>query len=121
MHLALPSLRYAFALRHIPASIGAVLNSTAPMFGALLAALFLGERFTGRKAAGCCAGIAGVVLVVQPGALRRHRRRMGTLLEIGCGTKYGPPEPSEMRCDRLKLRVRRMIILFSEKIHSLIT
>lgn len=37
VNLALPSLRYAFALRHIPASIGAVLNSTVPMFGALLA------------------------------------------------------------------------------------
>ena len=69
VNLALPSLLYAFALMHIPASIGAVLNSTAPMFGALLAALFLGERFTGRKAAGCLAGIAGVALVVKPGAL----------------------------------------------------
>src|SRR6185503_10517974 len=69
VNLALPSLLYAFALTYIPASIGAVLNSTAPMFGALLAALFLGERFTVSKAAGCLAGIAGVVLVVQPGAL----------------------------------------------------
>ncbi len=69
VNLALPSLFYAFALRHIPASVGAVLNSTAPMFGALLAALFLGERLSARKTAGCAAGIAGVVLVVQPGAL----------------------------------------------------
>ena len=67
VNLALPSLLYAFALRHIPASIGAVLNATSPMFGALLAALFLGERFTGRMAAGCVAGIAGVLLVVNPG------------------------------------------------------
>ena len=66
VNLALPSLFYAFALRHIPASIGAVLNATAPMFGALLAALFLGERMSLRKAAGCIAGIAGVVLVVRP-------------------------------------------------------
>lgn len=69
VNLALPSLFYAFALRHIPASMGAVLNSTSPMFGALLAALFLGERLSARKAAGCAAGIAGVALVVQPGAL----------------------------------------------------
>jgi drug/metabolite transporter (DMT)-like permease len=69
VNLALPSLFYAFALRHIPASLGAVLNSTAPMFGALLAAFFLGERFTLRKGAGCIAGIAGVALVVKPGAL----------------------------------------------------
>ncbi len=69
VNLALPSLLYAFALTYIPASIGAVLNATAPMFGALLAALFLGERFSVGKAAGCLAGIAGVVLVVKPGAL----------------------------------------------------
>jgi drug/metabolite transporter (DMT)-like permease len=69
VNLALPSLFYAFALRHIPASMGAVLNSTSPMFGALLAALFLGERLSVLKTAGCAAGIAGVALVVQPGAL----------------------------------------------------
>ena len=69
VNLALPSLFYAFALRHIPASMGAVLNSTSPMFGGLLAALFLGERLSLRKAAGCAAGIAGVALVVQPGTL----------------------------------------------------
>lgn len=68
VNLALPSLLYAFALSYLPASLAAVLNSTAPMFGALLAALFLGERFTGRMGAGCAAGIAGVALIVQPGA-----------------------------------------------------
>jgi drug/metabolite transporter (DMT)-like permease len=69
VNLALPSLFYAFALRHIPASIGAVLNASAPMFGAVIAALFLGERMSLRKAAGCIAGIAGVALVVRPGSV----------------------------------------------------
>lgn len=71
VNLALPSLFYAFALRTLSASVGAVLNSTAPIFGALFAALFLGERFTARKIVGCVAGIAGVALVVQPGTLAR--------------------------------------------------
>lgn len=66
VNMALPSLFYAFALRHIPASIGAVLNASAPMFGAVVAALFLGERLSLRKAAGCVAGIAGVALVAKP-------------------------------------------------------
>jgi drug/metabolite transporter (DMT)-like permease len=69
VNLALPSLLYAFAMRHIPASIGAMINSTSPIFGALLAAAFLGERFTGRMAAGCAAGLAGVALVVRPGSV----------------------------------------------------
>ena len=66
VNLALPSLFYAFALRHIPASVGAVLNSTSPIFGALCAAWFLGERLTPGRIAGCAAGFAGVALVVQP-------------------------------------------------------
>ena len=69
VNMALPSLFYAFALRHIPASIGAVLNASAPMFGAVIAALFLGERLSLRKAAGCVAGIAGVALIARPGVL----------------------------------------------------
>jgi len=69
VNMALPSLFYAFALRHIPASIGAVLNAASPMFGAVIAAIFLGERLSLRKAAGCIAGIAGVGLVVRPGAI----------------------------------------------------
>ena len=68
VNLALPSLLYAFALQHIPAAVGAMINSTSPIFGALLAAFFLGERFSGRMAAGCAAGLAGVALVVQPDA-----------------------------------------------------
>src|SRR5262252_6031301 len=41
VNMLLPSLLYAFALMHIPASVGAVLNSTAPIFGALIGAALL--------------------------------------------------------------------------------
>lgn len=68
VNFALPSLLYAFALAHIPATLGTVLNATSPMFGALLAALFHGERLSGRMAAGCVSGIAGVLLIVKPDA-----------------------------------------------------
>ncbi len=68
VNMALPSLLYAFALMHIPASLAAILNSTAPMFGALFAAFLLGERLGARKSAGFIAGIAGVALVVRPDA-----------------------------------------------------
>ena len=68
VNLALPSLLYGFALAHIPAALGALLNATSPVFGALLAAAFLGERLTARVALGCAAGLAGVALVVQPAA-----------------------------------------------------
>jgi drug/metabolite transporter (DMT)-like permease len=64
-----PFFCYAFAAMHIPASLSAILNSTAPMFGAAAGALWLGERITARKALGLAAGIAGVALVSQPGGL----------------------------------------------------
>lgn len=69
VNLALPSLLYAFALRHMPASLGAVLNATSPIFGALCAAWFLGERLTARMILGCIAGFAGVPLVARPDAV----------------------------------------------------
>ena len=67
VNMALPSLLYGFAMMHIPASLAALLNSTSPMFGALFAALFLGERLTARKVFGCVAGACGVALIAQPG------------------------------------------------------
>jgi len=67
VNMALPSLLYGFAMIHIPAALAAILNSTSPMFGALFAALFLGERLAARKALGCAVGAAGVALVAQPG------------------------------------------------------
>ena len=66
VNMALPSLLYAFAMMHIPAALAAFLNSTSPMFGALFAALFLGERLTARKGLGCAAGACGVALIAQP-------------------------------------------------------
>jgi drug/metabolite transporter (DMT)-like permease len=69
VNLALPSLFYAFALQYVPAAVGVVLNSTSPMFGALLAWLLLGDRFSLRMAVGCLAGFAGVALVVRPAGL----------------------------------------------------
>lgn len=63
---ALPFLLYAFASMHAPASLLALLNSTAPIFGALFGALWLAERFTWRRALGLAAGAAGVALVSRP-------------------------------------------------------
>jgi drug/metabolite transporter (DMT)-like permease len=51
----------------LPAGYSAVLNATAPLFGVLAGALFGEERLTGRKLAGCAAGLAGVALLVRLG------------------------------------------------------
>ncbi len=64
---AIPFLLYAFAALHIPASYSVILNSTLPLFGAVLSAAFLDERLTAAKLAGLGAGAAGVTLVSKAG------------------------------------------------------
>jgi drug/metabolite transporter (DMT)-like permease len=64
---ALPFVLYAIAALHIPASYSVILNSTTPLFTALLAVPLLGERLTWAKLAGLAAGAAGVVLVSRAG------------------------------------------------------
>ena len=60
---SLPFVLYAFAALYIPASYSVILNSVAPLFAALLAALVLAEPFTSRKLAGLACGALGVTLV----------------------------------------------------------
>jgi drug/metabolite transporter (DMT)-like permease len=63
----LPFMLFAFAALHIPASYSVILNSTAPLFTALLAVPLLGERLTWVKIAGLIVGAAGVALVSRAG------------------------------------------------------
>jgi len=66
INTALPFALYAYAAVHIPAGVSAVTNATAPIWGALLATLFLRERLTASRAAGLLLGIVGVALVTRP-------------------------------------------------------
>ncbi len=65
---AIPFSLYAFAALHVPAGYSAILNSSAPLFGAVFAALWLAEPLTVRKIAGLAFGCAGVALVAWRGA-----------------------------------------------------
>jgi drug/metabolite transporter (DMT)-like permease len=62
-----PFMLFAFAALYIPASYSVILNSTAPLFTALLAVPLLGERLTWTKVAGLVAGAVGVALVSRAG------------------------------------------------------
>lgn len=66
MNTALPFVLYAYAAIHIPAGLSAVLNATAPIWGALLAAALLRERLTLARSLGLLFGIAGVALITRP-------------------------------------------------------
>ncbi len=66
---AIPFTGFSFAALHLPAAYSAVLNATAPLFGALFSVLWLAERLTLRKLAGLALGIAGVAILVGAGTL----------------------------------------------------
>jgi drug/metabolite transporter (DMT)-like permease len=61
---ALPFFLFAFAARTLSASVLAVLNATAPMWGALLGAAWTRTGVPPRVAAGLLLGTAGVALLV---------------------------------------------------------
>lgn len=62
----LPFLLFAYAAVTLTAGLLSVLNSTAPMWGAVMAAILLGERISGRRVVGFALGVAGVALVTRP-------------------------------------------------------
>ena len=66
---AIPFAAFAYAALTLPAGYSAILNATAPLFSALLAAVWLSDRLTLRKLAGLGFGIAGVALLVRLGPL----------------------------------------------------
>jgi len=70
---ALPFVLFCFAEQTIGASTAGILNATSPFFGAVAAAIWLGEPLTARKIGGMTLGLVGVALLVglQPEALTR--------------------------------------------------
>ncbi|WP_081897360.1 DMT family transporter [Massilia sp. BSC265] len=73
---ALPFLLFAFAARTLSASVLSVLNATAPMFGALVGAVWARQAVSPRAALGLVLGTVGVGLLVgfdhvseRPGAM----------------------------------------------------
>ncbi len=61
---ALPYLLLAFAALSIPAGMSAILNSTMPLFGAVVGYVWLGERIAQSRVVGLLLGIVGVTVLV---------------------------------------------------------
>jgi drug/metabolite transporter (DMT)-like permease len=61
LNSALPFLAYSYAALSITAGLASIFNATAPLWGALVAWLWLHDRLTGSKVTGLAIGFAGVV------------------------------------------------------------
>lgn len=90
----LPFALFCFALLTITGGVGAVLNATAPMFGALVAWAWFGERPRGSRVAGLVVGFAGVAMLaghavgLRPGA-DRHAALWAVLACLAACVCYG--------------------------------
>jgi drug/metabolite transporter (DMT)-like permease len=67
LNSALPFSLFAFASMHLTASYAVILNASAPLWGAVFSAIWLGEQLTMRKSLGLLMGVAGVALVMRLG------------------------------------------------------
>ncbi|NRD48734.1 DMT family transporter [Corallococcus exiguus] len=63
VNAAAPFTLFAWAARQAPVGVGAITNSMAVLFTALVAFLFYGERIGGRRAVALFVGFAGVVVL----------------------------------------------------------
>ena len=63
MNSGIPFLLFSFAALHIPASVSVIINSMTPLFGALCAVIWLGEKMTPKLIIGILLGITGVIII----------------------------------------------------------
>jgi drug/metabolite transporter (DMT)-like permease len=63
LNAGLPFACYAYALMHISTGLSSILNATTPLFGALVAWLWLGDKLNTMRAWGLALGFTGVVLL----------------------------------------------------------
>jgi drug/metabolite transporter (DMT)-like permease len=64
LNSAIPFVLIAAAELNLTAGLAAILNATSPLFGAVVAALWMKEALTLKKVIGLVLGLAGVALVV---------------------------------------------------------
>ncbi|MET0519373.1 MAG: DMT family transporter [Burkholderiaceae bacterium] len=68
LNSALPFALFAYAALSITAGLSSILNATTPLWGAIVAWLWLGNRLNGLRIAGLLLGFAGVIFLAWDGA-----------------------------------------------------
>ena len=64
INLAIPFILFAIAALYLPAGFAAILNATAPLFGAVIAFVWFKEKLTRGGFVGSIVGFAGVTILV---------------------------------------------------------
>ncbi len=85
LNASIPFFLFARASVELPASYLVVLNSTMPIFSAILAVFILNETFTFKKLLGLALGITGVYFVEEYGVVSFHSASTALALGEGLG------------------------------------
>jgi drug/metabolite transporter (DMT)-like permease len=80
---ALPFVGFGLAALTLPAGLSAILNATSPMFGALIAMLWLRETGSASRSAGLAIGFVGVAALAWDSARLDPATTQGAGLAIG--------------------------------------
>lgn len=74
LNSGIPFICYAYALMSISTGLSSILNSTTPLFGALIAWYWLGDKLNPSRALGLLLGLVGVVCLASgvPGGVSFH-------------------------------------------------
>ncbi len=81
---ALPFSFFAYAVMHISTGLSSILNAAVPLFAALVAWLWLGDRLTTWRVLGLCIGFLGVLLLAGD--------QTGFQIWGQAGTPHSPPD-----------------------------
>ncbi len=85
LNSALPFVLFAFSTLHITGGFSAILNSTAPIWGAVVGFVWLGTRVSKRVVLGLVLGLFGVIVLVSGSVANPASDLVGGILAIGAG------------------------------------
>jgi drug/metabolite transporter (DMT)-like permease len=89
LNSAVPFFLIAWGQQYVDSGLAAILNSSAPLFTALLAWAFVrSERVAGLRLAGLLVGFAGVVVLVGAGPSDGGRAAVGSLAVVAAALCY---------------------------------
>jgi len=100
-----------YALSRIPIGEAMTLNKTAPFFTVLFSWVFLGERVSGRQAAGLVLAFSGALLVIRPGF--RAGESFATACALTGGLGAGLAYACVRQLGRMRVDAPFIVLFFS--------
>ena len=87
---AIPFMLFAYAAKTVDASMMSVLNSTSPMFGAIVGFIWLKDRLNASQMLGLVLGVVGVYLLVgMDTTIEGGDQWLGVIATLGASMFYG--------------------------------